>query len=35
MIDTTGQTCLLASTLITEFLGMIFAARGAGKAQSE
>jgi agmatinase len=35
MIDPTGQTCLLASTLITEFLGMIFAARTAGAVQSE
>lgn len=30
MVDVQGQTCLLASTLILEFLGAIFAARGIG-----
>ena len=30
MIDHYGQTCLLASTLILEFLGAIFASRGMG-----
>ena len=31
MVDVNGQTSLLASTLIIEFLGAIFEARGAGK----
>ena len=30
MVDHYGQTCLLASTLILEFLGAIFASRGMG-----
>jgi agmatinase len=30
MVDLHGQTCLLASTLIMEFLGAIFASRGLG-----
>jgi hypothetical protein len=30
MVDHYGQTCLLASTLIIEFLGAIFASRGLG-----
>ena len=30
MVDHYGQTCLLASTLIMEFLGAIFASRGIG-----
>ena len=30
MVDEHGRTCLLASTLILEFLGAIFAARGIG-----
>jgi agmatinase len=30
MVDLNGQTCLLASTLILEFLGAIFASRGIG-----
>jgi agmatinase len=30
MVDLYGQTCLLASTLILEFLGPIFASRGLG-----
>lgn len=30
MVDHYGQTCLLASTLILEFLGAIFASRGLG-----
>jgi agmatinase len=30
MVDLYGQTCLLASTLILEFLGAIFASRGRG-----
>ncbi len=32
MVDLHGQTCLLASTLILEFLGAIFASRGIGTA---
>jgi agmatinase len=30
MVDLNGQTCLLASTLVLEFLGAIFASRGVG-----
>lgn len=30
MVDPFGQTCLLASTLVLEFLGAIFASRGTG-----
>jgi agmatinase len=30
MVDLHGQTCLLASTMIMEFLGAIFASRGLG-----
>lgn len=35
MVDEHGRTCLLASTLILEFLGAIFAARGLGLEASE
>jgi agmatinase len=30
MVDEHGRTCLLASTLVLEFLGAIFASKGVG-----
>jgi agmatinase len=32
MVDPFGQTCLLAATLVLEFLGAVFASRGVGVA---
>ncbi len=30
MVDEHGRTCLLACTLVLEFLGAVFASRGVG-----